>query len=52
MAWWLFPPAIMPRAWRRRRRLFGMPAVIVMPSDAPRPKIEGTRAFGATIVDL
>src|ERR1700720_3373154 len=30
-------------------QLFGMPAVIVMPSDAPRPKIEGTRAFGATI---
>jgi threonine dehydratase len=32
-------------------QLFGMPAVIVMPSDAPRPKIEGTRAFGATIVE-
>ena len=31
-------------------QLFGMPAVIVMPSDAPRPKIEGTRAYGATIV--
>jgi threonine dehydratase len=31
--------------------LFGMPAVIVMPSDAPRPKIEGTRAYGATIVE-
>jgi threonine dehydratase len=31
-------------------RLFGMPAVIVMPSDAPRPKIEGTRALGAQIV--
>ena len=31
--------------------LFGMPAVIVMPKDAPRPKIEGTRAFGATIVE-
>ena len=30
---------------------FGMPAVIVMPSDAPRPKIEGTRALGATIVE-
>ena len=30
--------------------LFGMPAVIVMPSDAPRPKIEGTRAFGAQVV--
>src|ERR1700709_1910268 len=32
-------------------QLFGMPAVIVMPSDAPRPKIEGTRRFGATIVE-
>jgi threonine dehydratase len=31
-------------------QLFGMPAVIVMPSDAPRPKIEGTRAYGAQIV--
>jgi threonine dehydratase len=32
-------------------QLFGMPAVIVMPSDAPAAKIEGTRAFGATIVE-
>src|SRR5438552_18554518 len=31
-------------------QLFGMPALIVMPSDAPRPKLEGTRAFGAEIV--
>src|SRR5579863_2314100 len=31
--------------------LFGMPAVIVMPRDAPRPKIEGTRAYGAAIVE-
>jgi threonine dehydratase len=31
-------------------QLFGMPALIVMPSDAPRPKIEGTRAYGAEIV--
>ena len=31
-------------------QLFGIPALIVMPSDAPRPKIEGTRAFGAEIV--
>jgi threonine dehydratase len=31
--------------------LFGMPALIVMPKDAPRPKIEGTRALGATIVE-
>jgi threonine dehydratase len=32
-------------------RLFGMKALIVMPSDAPRPKIEGTRALGAEIVE-
>jgi threonine dehydratase len=32
-------------------QLFGMPALIVMPSDAPRPKIEGTRAYGADIVE-
>ena len=31
-------------------RLLGMPAVIVMPSDAPRPKRERTAAFGAEIV--
>jgi len=31
-------------------QIFGLPAVIVMPADAPRPKIEGTRAFGAAIV--
>jgi threonine dehydratase len=32
-------------------QLFGMPAVIVMPSDAPRAKIDGTRALGASIVE-
>src|SRR3984957_19811411 len=31
--------------------LFCMPALIVMPSDAPRPQIEGTRSFGAEIVE-
>jgi threonine dehydratase len=30
--------------------LFHMPALIVMPSDAPKPKIEGTRDLGAEIV--
>ena len=29
--------------------LFGMAALIVMPADAPRAKIEGTRALGAQI---
>ncbi|MFB9122543.1 threonine/serine dehydratase [Paraburkholderia dipogonis] len=28
---------------------FGMPATIIMPSDAPRAKIEGARSFGATV---
>ena len=31
-------------------QLFGIPALIVMPKDAPRAKIEGTRAYGAEIV--
>ena len=31
-------------------KLLAMPALIVMPSDAPRAKIEGTRALGAEIV--
>jgi threonine dehydratase len=31
-------------------RLLGMPATIVMPSDAPRIKLENTRALGAEIV--
>ena len=30
-------------------RLLNMPAIIVMPSDAPRVKIEGTRLYGAEI---
>lgn len=30
--------------------LFHMPALIVMPSDAPRAKIDGTKALGAEIV--
>lgn len=29
---------------------FGIPALIVMPHDAPAPKLEGTRAYGAEIV--
>jgi threonine dehydratase len=31
-------------------KLFSMPALIVMPSDAPKPKIEGTSALGAEVV--
>jgi threonine dehydratase len=30
--------------------LLGVPAVIVMPADAPQVKIEGTRGFGAEVV--
>src|SRR5512146_641428 len=30
--------------------LFDLPATIVMPSDAPRAKIEGTRSYGATVI--
>jgi len=32
-------------------RELGIPAVIVMPSDAPRAKIQGTRAQGAEVVE-
>lgn len=31
-------------------RLHGVPAVIIMPSDAPRMKIDNTRALGAEVV--
>ena len=31
-------------------RLLGLPAVIVMPADAPRTKVEATRGYGAEIV--
>ena len=31
--------------------LFGMEAVIVMPSDAPRTKIDGTKALGGKVVE-
>jgi threonine dehydratase len=31
-------------------KLLGMPAVIVMPADAPRPKRERTKALGAEVV--
>ncbi|MFZ4985219.1 MAG: pyridoxal-phosphate dependent enzyme [Blastocatellia bacterium] len=31
-------------------RLFGIPAVIVMPADAPRIKVEATRNYGAEVI--
>jgi threonine dehydratase len=30
--------------------LFNIPATIVMPADAPRAKVDGTRSYGATII--
>jgi threonine dehydratase len=30
--------------------LFGIPATIIMPADAPKAKIDGTRSYGAEIV--
>ncbi len=36
-------------AWAARR--LGMPAMIVMPSDAPKAKRDGTLALGAEVVD-
>jgi threonine dehydratase len=35
-------------AWAAERH--GVPAVILMPSDAPAVKVEGTRAYGAEVV--
>ncbi len=32
-------------------RRLGIPATIVMPSDAPRVKLENTRALGATVIE-
>lgn len=34
----------------RAARLHGLPCVILMPSDAPRAKVEGTRGWGAEVV--
>ena len=31
-------------------KLFGIPAVIVMPHDAPQIKVNGTRGYGAEVV--
>lgn len=31
-------------------RLFGVPAVIVMPQDAPAPKVAATRGYGAEVI--
>jgi threonine dehydratase len=34
----------------RAAQIFGVPAVIIMPSDAPASKIEGTKGYGAEVV--
>jgi len=41
--------AITPRASPWRRGCWALPALIVMPADAPKVKIEATRAYGAEI---
>ena len=38
------------RASRWRRELLGIPATIVMPSDAPEVKLAATRGYGAEVV--
>jgi threonine dehydratase len=38
------------QAVARAARLFGAPAYIVMPNNAPRPKIEATRSYGAEVI--
>lgn len=38
------------QAVARAAKLFGAPAYIVMPDNAPRPKIEATRSYGAEII--
>ena len=48
-AWSRSRPAITPRA-SRAAQIFGMPATIVMPSDAPLTKRERTKAYGAEVV--
>jgi hypothetical protein len=40
-----FSRATMRRRSRCRRRLLGMPSVIVMPQDAPAPKLAATRGY-------
>src|SRR4029079_13590907 len=45
-----FPPGNHAQGVAAAAKLLNMPAVIVMPSDAPRPKRERTTAFGAEVV--
>src|SRR3977135_2078705 len=47
---WPFSSGNQPRGAAAAARLLGMPAVIVMPADAPRPKRERTAALGAEVV--
>src|SRR5512142_48371 len=39
-----------PACRKLSARLFGVPAVICMPTDAPRVKVAATRGYGAEIV--
>ena len=43
-------PATTRRRWRGRRATAGCAAVVVMPTDAPRSKIDAVRGYGAEIV--
>jgi len=45
-----YSSATTPRQWRSRHKHVGARATIVMPEDAPRAKMEATRAHGAAIV--
>ncbi len=42
-AWWPIRPAIMRKAWRRRRACSACRATIVMPADAPRAEARAHR---------
>ena len=43
-------PATMDRPWRSPRGELGAPAVVVMPTTAPKIKVEGAKGFGAEVI--
>ncbi len=43
-------PAITGRRWLWPRASLGAPAVVVMPTTAPKVKIEGVKGFGAEVI--
>ncbi len=40
----------MPRAWAYAAKMLGIKATLVLPENAPKSKIEGTKALGAEVV--